>query len=80
MLRPLSTREKTAEQVQEHPAVQKKVKQSYSVDVVLHPRRDTQLASGSGLLSTPTLNTQHSTLRTILEGLADMVMAPVPLE
>jgi len=58
MLRPLSTREKTAEEVQEHPAVQKKVKQSYSVDVVLHPRRDTQLASGSGLHLHP--NTQHS--------------------
>ena len=50
MLRPLSTREKTAEEVQEHPAVQlKKVKKSRSVDVVLHPRRDTQRAGGSGL-------------------------------
>src|SRR5258708_37779629 len=74
MLRPLSTHEKTAEEVQEHAAGQAKVKKSCSVDAVA-PRRAS--CTTRRVLRSPR---QHSRLRTVLEGPADVVTAPVPLE
>src|SRR5260370_9888378 len=76
MLRPLSMCEKTAQEVQEHAVGQTKVKKSCSVGVVT-PRR--ARCTTRCRLRSPSPH-QHSTLRTVLGGLADVVTAPLPLE
>jgi hypothetical protein len=68
--------EKTTQEVQEHAVGQTKVKKSCSMDVVA-PRR--ARCTTRCRLRSPSPR-QHATRRTLLEGLADVISAPVPLE